>query len=103
MLDPTATALIALVCSRRPLLEKLRLTTPLGIPLLAEITKHLAAYLTAERGLGRIELTTDVDALAVMLVGSAHLTVLDVYPNTPAAGSAVRMSLVDTAVQPTLH
>jgi hypothetical protein len=33
----------------------------------------IAAYLTAERDLGRIPLTADVDTLAVMLVGGAHL------------------------------
>ena len=33
----------------------------------------IAAYLTAERGLGRIPLETDVDQLAVLLVGGAHL------------------------------
>ncbi len=33
----------------------------------------LAAYLTAERGLGRIAITTDVDMLAILLVGGAHL------------------------------
>jgi hypothetical protein len=33
----------------------------------------IAAYLTAERGLGRIALTADVDTLPVMLVGGAHL------------------------------
>ncbi|MGH2895710.1 MAG: TetR/AcrR family transcriptional regulator, partial [Solirubrobacteraceae bacterium] len=72
-LDPTATQIVSLVCSRHPLLERLRLTTPAGIPLLAEITKMIAIYLTAERGLGRIALAADVDTLAVMLVGGAHL------------------------------
>lgn len=72
-LDPAATAIVSLVCSRHALLERLRLTTPTGIPLLAETSNMLAAYLTAERGLGRIPLETDVDALAVLLVGGAHL------------------------------
>jgi hypothetical protein len=48
-------------------------TTPVGIPLLAEAAKMIAAYLTAERGLGRIALTVDVDQLAVMLVGGAYI------------------------------
>ena len=38
-----------------------------------EITKMVAAYLTAERGLGRIALSADVDMLAMLLVGGAHL------------------------------
>jgi len=73
VLDPTATQIVALVCSRGRLLERLRLTTPAGIPLLAEITKMIATYLTAERGLGRIALAADVDGLAVVVVGGAHL------------------------------
>ncbi len=72
-LDPTATAIVSLVCSRHALLDRLRLTTPTGIPLLSETSKMLATYLTAERGLGRIPLETDVDKLAVLLVGGAHL------------------------------
>ena len=72
-LDPIAVQLIGLICSRQRLLNRLRLTTPQGVPLATEITKMIAAYLTAERGLGRIALTTDVDTLAITLVGSAHL------------------------------
>jgi AcrR family transcriptional regulator len=72
-LSPTAIQIISLVYSRRELLARLRLTAPTGIPLANEITKMIAAYLTAERGLGRIPLETDVDALAVLLVGGAHL------------------------------
>jgi AcrR family transcriptional regulator len=72
-LDPSAMRIISLVCSRHELLARLRLITPAGIPLLADTTKMIAAYLTAERGLSRIALETDVDTLAVMLVGSAHL------------------------------
>ena len=73
VLDATAAEIVGLVCSRHRLLDRLRLTTPAGIPLLAEITKMIATYLTAERGLGRIAIATDVDRLAVLLVGGAHL------------------------------
>ena len=72
-LDPIAVQLIGLVCSRHQLLARLRLTTPHGIPLATEITMMIAAYLTAERGLGRVALHADVDTLAITLVGSAHL------------------------------
>ena len=74
-LDPTATQIISLVCCRRSLLERLRVTTPDGIPLLAETARMIAAYLTAERGLGRIALTVNVDTLALMLVGGAYLLI----------------------------
>jgi AcrR family transcriptional regulator len=73
VLDPSAIGVITLVCSRHELLARLRLSTPAGIPLATEITKMIAAYLTAERGLGRIALEADVDTLAITLVGSAHL------------------------------
>jgi len=72
-LTPAATLIISLVCCRRSLLERLRLTTPTGMPLLAETTRMIASYLTAERGLGRIAVAADVDTLAVMLVGGAYL------------------------------
>lgn len=73
VLQPAAMRIISLACSRHALMERLRLTTPAGIPLLAETTKMVAAYLTAERGLGRIAVSTDVDRLATLLVGGAHL------------------------------
>lgn len=84
-LGPSAIGTVSLVTSRHELLARLRLTTPTGVPLLSETTKMIAAYLTAERGLGRIALGTDVDTLAVILVGSAYLL---------AAGS--QPALVDT-------
>jgi AcrR family transcriptional regulator len=71
-LSPSAIQIISLVCSRRELLRRLRLTSPTGIPLATEISRMIAAYLTAERGLGRIPIQTDVDSLAVLLVGGAH-------------------------------
>lgn len=72
-LDPVVVRIISLVCSRDELLARLRLTTPRGLPLASELSKMIAAYLTAERGLGRIALDADVDTLAATLVGSAHL------------------------------
>jgi AcrR family transcriptional regulator len=72
-LTPTTIRIIRLACSRHDLLARLRLTTPAGLPLATEITKMVAAYLTAERGLGRIAIETDVDRLAILLVGGAHL------------------------------
>jgi len=84
MLDPVTVALIVLVCSRKPLRHKLKLTTLIGTPLLAQATTQIGAYLTAERGLGRIPIDTDVDQLAITLVGSAHLVRLDAHASTPA-------------------
>jgi len=84
-LNPGALEIISLTCSRRELLSRLRLITPTGIPLAAEIVAMVAVYLTAERALGRIRLETDVEALAVLLVGGAHLraTERDGLPLSP--------------------
>jgi AcrR family transcriptional regulator len=92
-LDPATTRIISLVCCRRSLLELVRVTTPTGIPLLAEATKMVAGYLTAERGLGRIALTVDVDRLAPMLVGGAYLLAA---PDSPASVGQVRDLLTST-------
>jgi AcrR family transcriptional regulator len=72
-LEPSALRIVSLVSSRDELLARVRLASPAGVPLLAETTRMIAAYLTAERGLGRIAIETDVDTLAVILVGSSHL------------------------------
>jgi AcrR family transcriptional regulator len=95
-LDPGTMRIIALVCSRKELLDRLRLTTPAGIPILAETTKMIAAYLTAERGLGRIALEADVDTLAVTLVGAAHL--LAAGRDDPSINSERLRRVVETAI-----
>jgi len=71
--DPVARAIVALVSAREPVRERLRRTTPVGIPILAEATAMLAGYLAAERALGRIPVDADVDTLALTLIGGAHL------------------------------
>jgi AcrR family transcriptional regulator len=91
-LTPEVLSIADLAVSRRMLLARLRLATPTGIPLLAQITTMIAAYLTAERGLGRLPLGTDVDRLAVMLVGGAHLLVAG------GAGAGEVRELVATAL-----
>lgn len=72
-LTPSAVAMVSLVSSRDPVLARVRLASPAGVPLLAETTRMIATYLTAERGLGRIPIDTDVETLALILVGGSHL------------------------------
>ena len=43
--DPVARAIVALFSAREPVRERLRRTTPVGIPILAEATAMLAGYL----------------------------------------------------------
>ncbi|MEU1384602.1 MULTISPECIES: TetR family transcriptional regulator [unclassified Nonomuraea] len=68
-----AVAVVSLVISRDGLRARLRQAGSAGIPLLGEATTMIAAYLTAEREMGRIAVDADVDALALTLIGSAHL------------------------------
>jgi AcrR family transcriptional regulator len=96
-LSPDVLAIVSLVMSRHELLNRLRLTTPKGIPLLTQIAKMIAAYLTAERGLGRIPLETDVDSLAVILVGGAHLRAIERDPARLSAGDL--LDILRTAVR----
>lgn len=65
--------IVALVISRPALLARLRTTTPTGLPLLAEATTSIAAYLAAEREAHRVAAEADIEALALTLVGTAHL------------------------------
>jgi hypothetical protein len=90
--------IISLVCSRHELLARERLTTPSGVPLATEITKMIAAYLTAERGLGWIAFTADVDTLAITLVGSTHLLAAghDDAPLEPDELSGILRTAVDS-------
>ncbi|KPI17937.1 transcriptional regulator, TetR family [Actinobacteria bacterium OK074] len=73
LFGPLAVAVVGLVISRDALRDRLRETTPRGIPLLNEATTMLTAYLTAERDLGRLASDADVDTLARTLIGAGHL------------------------------
>lgn len=84
---PVAVAIVALVTFRDELRTRLRRTTPAGIPLLTEATAMVAAYLTAERGLGRIAAGADVDSLAPTLIGAGHLLFADRSGTAPEAGA----------------
>jgi AcrR family transcriptional regulator len=95
-LDADTLAIVSLILSRQGLLARVRLTTPAGVPLLAETTKMIAAYLTAERGLGRIAIDTDVDRLALILVGATHLLGADSEGTAPDTGEVRR--LIATAI-----
>ena len=81
--ESLARAILGLVTSRDRLSVQLRQTTPTGIPVLTEATAMIASYLRIERDLGRIAPDADVDALAPMLVGTAHLLVAGHGSTTP--------------------
>jgi AcrR family transcriptional regulator len=68
-----AVAIVPLVSSRDGLRARLRETWPAGVPVLTEAMEMVAAYLAAERDLGRLESDAEVDMLAPMLIGTVHL------------------------------
>ena len=68
-----ALAIVGLITFRDDLRIRLRQTRPRGVPVLAEGTAMLASYLAAERDLGRIAASADVDTIALMLIGGGHL------------------------------
>jgi AcrR family transcriptional regulator len=70
---PVARAILGLVAARDNLRTRLREATPAGVPVLTQASAMLAAYLTAERDLGRIAADADPDTLALTLIGTAHL------------------------------
>jgi AcrR family transcriptional regulator len=72
-----AVAIVALITFRDGLRARLRDTWPAGVPVLTEAVTMVAAYLSAERDLGRLRADAEVDLLAPTLIGAAHLLFAD--------------------------
>ncbi|MFD3357257.1 TetR/AcrR family transcriptional regulator [Streptomyces fradiae] len=92
-----AVAVVGLVAGRDELRSRLRRRWPTGVPLLTEAVSALAAYLAAERDLGRVVPTADVEAVAAALIGAGHLLYADRTGATPAAGALERVVAVVAA------
>ena len=75
--DSVAMAIVPLITFRDELRARLRRAWPAGVPLLTEAVVMVGSYLAAERDLGRIRADADIDALAPMLIGAAHLLFAD--------------------------
>ncbi len=96
LFGPVAVAIVSLIMFRDGLRTRLRAATPHGVPLLTEATEMVADYLRAERELGRITASTEVDALAPMLIGAGHLLFADrgsPRPEARAVGQVVGSAL----------
>ncbi|MFD8382115.1 TetR/AcrR family transcriptional regulator [Streptomyces sp. NPDC059679] len=90
LFESVAVAVVGLVISRDDLRARLRETRPTtGLPVLTEAAAMVAGYLAAERDLGRIAADADLDTLAPMLIGAAHLLFAD-RKGTPPEADAVR-------------
>lgn len=90
LFSSVAAAIVALVIFRDELRALLRLTWPAGVPLMGEAAAMIAAYLAAERDLGRIAADADTDSLALALIGAGHLLFAD-RKEVPGTGSVRRM------------
>jgi AcrR family transcriptional regulator len=89
LFGPVAVAIVGLITFRFDLRPRLRQVTPTGVPVLTEATAMIAAYLTAERDLGRIAAGADVGTLAPTLIGAGHLLFAD-RTGAPPDATAVR-------------
>jgi AcrR family transcriptional regulator len=85
-----ALAIVPLITFRDELRARLRQRWPAGVPVLTEAVGMIAAYLTAERDLGRIAADAEIDGLAPMLVGAGHLLFADRTGPRPAADDVRR-------------
>ena len=94
-LEPVAVAMVALITFRDELRARLREAWPEGVPLLAEASRMVSAYLEAERGLGRVAGDADPGVLAPMLIGAAHLLLADRTGDRPAP-EAIRAMVAGT-------
>jgi AcrR family transcriptional regulator len=98
LFGPVPLAIIPLVTFRDELRARLRAAVPGGgVAVLAPVTTAVAAYLRAERDLGRISPDADVDSLTLTLVGGGHL-LLAGAPSSDAHESDDVRRLVTTAL-----
>jgi AcrR family transcriptional regulator len=91
LFSSVAVAIVPLITFRDELRTRLRQAWPAGVPVLTEAASMIAAYLAAERDLGRIAADADVDTLAPTLIGAGHLLFADRNAAPPEAGAVRKM------------
>jgi AcrR family transcriptional regulator len=101
LFDPVGVSIVALVLFRDDLRARLRLLSPRGIPLLAEATTMISVYLGDEWELGRIAADTDIDSLALTVIGTGHLLFANRDEPTPNADAVQQVvaAVIADAVQ----
>jgi AcrR family transcriptional regulator len=95
-----AVGIVALLIFRDDLRRRLRVLRPTGVPVLSEAGSVIAAYLAAERDLGRVRSDADLDTLAPTLIGAGHLLFADREgpPPDPAAVHKMVTTVIAGAV-----
>ncbi|MEV3856429.1 TetR/AcrR family transcriptional regulator [Streptomyces sp. NPDC050095] len=73
LFTPVAVAMVGLITFRDGLRARLRAAGQPGIPILTQGGTAISARLRAERDAGRLAPGTDVDTLALTLIGTGHL------------------------------
>jgi AcrR family transcriptional regulator len=91
LFSSAAVAIVALVDFRDELRARLRESWPAGVPVLTEAMEILASYLAAERDLGRVAASADIDTLSAVLMGAGHRLFADRTPAPPDAAAVARM------------
>jgi len=81
-----AAAIVGLLIFRDDLRAVLRRAGLRGVPVAAEAADMIRSYLAAERDRGRIAADADVHALALTLIGTAHMMFAD-RPDVPDAAA----------------
>jgi len=72
--DPLSLAVVGLAMAHPDLRREIRPPRSYGVPVLSDLTEVLAGYLADEQRRGRVVAEADPGQLALMLVGTAHLT-----------------------------
>lgn len=93
-----AMAILPMVTFRVALRARLRETWPAGVPILTDAVEMIADYLAAEQRRGRIAPEAEVDGLAPMLVGTAHLLYGDSPPTEVTLRSSVAIVIASSLV-----
>ncbi len=91
LFGPVAVAIVGLVICRDGLRARLRAAGAARIPLVGEGAAMIAAYLGAERDLGRIAADADIGVLAPTLIGAVHLLYTDRDGAAPDHGAVRRV------------
>jgi AcrR family transcriptional regulator len=87
-----AVAVVSLIIFRDDLRARLRAARGTrGVPLLSDAGAMVASYLAAEQVRGRVDPGADVDTLAPMLIGAAHLLFADRNGMPPSAQDVDRV------------